>query len=526
MATQSSTEPAKSKLATSKAEGAPALTTVTTSTTTYPSATAVLPVPSSVMGLADVAHAFAAESGKRLEVMQRSQVDSQSGGPTQGAARSKESRDKAQGRTLLTSPARSYALEMWVRIEVSPGNYTSPEDNSYSNNFVVDTLNQAYLGCTGVYLSDGSHIVAFYGKKGAPNPGLTLEQGMEACKIIQEIPQWMGSLAHMKVRAISLQEAKELLAGLKRLEKESLQKAHLELQAQLSAWQLGSTLSAAAKPFVSLATSSGTAMDPSAAPQSLLLREAPTRALYITNEEGTTTDASAPPRSPEWKRGSCGGRRRSASGSQTDSSSAASVISAYGGWKKKKKVGITTKVAIPEFAGKVGHSDPATACRMCVCSITYYRDYYEDSYLMPLVVASVKNDVAGMFDFAKSLYPGDEAGEEDLGQILQKMREHYCGAFTFREQHNSVENLKQGDFEDTANFLVRVTNAVDGLGKDWKGLLTHQELETLQYEVFLNGVNKDVRHILDSEVVKHGQMTPKQMYMAVRCFKTYVARKD
>ena len=70
MATKSSTQPAKLKPATSKAEGAPASTTVTTSTTTHPSATAVLPAPSSVMGLADVAHAFAAESGKRLEVMQ------------------------------------------------------------------------------------------------------------------------------------------------------------------------------------------------------------------------------------------------------------------------------------------------------------------------------------------------------------------------------------------------------------------------------------------------------------------------
>ena len=91
MATKSSTQPAKSKPATSKVEGAPSSRVVTTSTTTYPSATAVLPAPSSVTGLADVAHAFAAESGKRLEAMQQSQVDSRSGSPMQGAARSKES---------------------------------------------------------------------------------------------------------------------------------------------------------------------------------------------------------------------------------------------------------------------------------------------------------------------------------------------------------------------------------------------------------------------------------------------------
>ena len=63
--------------------------------------------------------------------------------------------------------------------------------------------------------------------------------------IIQEIPQWMGSLAQVKVQAVSLQEAKEILAGLKHLEKETLKR----LQAQLSAMQLGSTLSVAAKPF-------------------------------------------------------------------------------------------------------------------------------------------------------------------------------------------------------------------------------------------------------------------------------------
>ena len=91
MATKSSTPPAKSKLATSKVEGASASTIVTTSTSTHPSATAGLPAPSSMMGLAEVAHAFVAESGKQLEAMQRSQVDSWSGGTTQGAARSKES---------------------------------------------------------------------------------------------------------------------------------------------------------------------------------------------------------------------------------------------------------------------------------------------------------------------------------------------------------------------------------------------------------------------------------------------------
>ena len=189
-----------------------------------------------------------------------------------------------------------------VQMEMSPGVFGPPDEGSYSVDFIVDTLNQAYPGCTGVYLSKAGHILAFYGKRGAPNASLTLEQGMEACMIIQEIPRWMGSLAQVKVqavslqeakeilaslaqvkvRAVSLQEAKEILAGLKRLEKENLKR----LQAQLSAMQLGSTLSVTAKPFTPLAASSGTAMAPSGPPRPLAIGDQPTRALYTSDDDG------------------------------------------------------------------------------------------------------------------------------------------------------------------------------------------------------------------------------------------------
>ena len=56
---------------------------------------------------------------------------------------------------------------------------------------------------------------------------------MEACMIIQEIPWWMGSLAQVKVQAVSLQEAKEILAGLKHLEKANLKR--LQVQAVCNA---------------------------------------------------------------------------------------------------------------------------------------------------------------------------------------------------------------------------------------------------------------------------------------------------
>ena len=168
-------------------------------------------------------------------------------------------------------------------------------------------------------------------------------------------------------------------------------------------------------------------------------------------------------------------------------------------------------------------------CARCVCEWLHrkwdgaYRNYYEDHYLFPLVVASVKDAAAEMFDFACSNIRGDS---EDLGQIVQRMREHYCGAFTFREQRIQVENMKQGNSEEAADFLVKVTNAVNGLAKDWKGHLTEEELDTLQYEVFLNGVKKEICHMLDAEAVKHPHMTPDQMYTAVRRFQSYVARNE
>ena len=161
--------------------------------------------------------------------------------------------------------------------------------------------------------------------------------------------------------------------------------------------QLGSTLSVTAKPFTPLAASSGTAMAPSAAPQPLAIGDQPTRALYTSDDDGTTTDVSVvPKKKSSHKRGRRGGRRgrRSLSGSQTDSSSASSVSSRTG-----KKKGVTAKVSIPEYYGKGGHINHVSAFRAWARSITYYRNYYEDHYLFPLVVASVKDDAAEMFDF-------------------------------------------------------------------------------------------------------------------------------
>ena len=89
-----------------------------------------------------------------------------------------------------------------------------PEEESYSADFVLDMLNLTYLGCTGVFLAEPGHAIAFYGYKGSIRAGLIVEQSMEVCKLISSIPIWMGYAAKIKARAISLQEANDMIVGL------------------------------------------------------------------------------------------------------------------------------------------------------------------------------------------------------------------------------------------------------------------------------------------------------------------------
>ena len=139
---------------------------------------------------------------------------------------------------------------------------------------------------------------------------------------------------------------------------------------------------------------------------------------------------------------------------------------------------------------------------------------------MPLVVSSLTGDASDVFYWMHSVTPG---GTQDLSVALQMLREHYCGSFIFREQRNMVKNLCQGAREDATDFMIRVGSSIGNLAKDWKGQLTEAELQSLQYEVSLNGVREEIRHILDSEIARHGQLTPHQMYKAVKRYETYVA---
>ena len=144
---------------------------------------------------------------------------------------------------------------------------------------------------------------------------------------------------------------------------------------------------------------------------------------------------------------------------------------------ERKRMGSSSKIQIPKLGDKKGHPhNVADTFRQWAHCITYYREYYEDSYLMPLVVLSLTGDASGMFDWTCSVYPG---GAQDLSVLLQMLREHYCGSFTFWEQRNMVKNLCQGARKDATDFMIRVGSSIGNLAKDWKGQLTEAELQSL-----------------------------------------------
>ena len=141
-----------------------------------------------------------------------------------------------------------------MEVETHVGVYTTPEEDSYSVDFAIDTLNHAYPGCTGMYLGVAGHMLAFYGKKTNPRAGLPHDQAVVASKAIIDIPTWMGYFARWRVWCVSVSEASEIVAGCKRLEKENWRQARWELQNQFFMMQLDSPLSATARPFQPQAT--------------------------------------------------------------------------------------------------------------------------------------------------------------------------------------------------------------------------------------------------------------------------------
>ena len=448
-------------------------------------------------------------------------------------------------RSTQASPfkLKRYALQIWLEVKVGPGYFLPPEDDSYSTDFALEVLNRAYPGCTAVYLDRGGHMLAFYGRKGSPKAGLIQDVAIEASHAVREIPTWMGLTAKWRVKCVSLAEAKDILAGCKRLEWENRRRECQYFQERFAPMHQPSGLSVNAAPFqpwaaVPMPRPAEMPSDPPEAERrgskdghspsrhsttsSVGKIPSPMRGPYPqTSDDDVTSDGGlVDPSHRKGKRGR--GSRGGRSGEGSDSSHSARSSASRGG-RRKKKDGFSSKIQIPEFGEKKGHSGEVTdAFRQWARCITYYRDYYEDSYLMPLVVSFLTGDASDVFDWILRLNQGEP---QDLTTLLQMLREHYCGSLTFREQRNAIENLHQKSNEAAIDFLIRVGTSVSNLAKDWKDELMECELQALQNEVSLNGVKEEIRHVLDSEMAKRdGHLTPQQMYEAVKKYETYVAR--
>ena len=154
-------------------------------------------------------------------------------------------------RSTPTSPhkPKRYALQIWLEVEVGPGYFLPPEDDSCSTDFALEVLNCAYPGCTGVYLDRGGHMLAFYSQKGSPKAGLIQEVAIEAGLAVREIPIWMGLTARWRVKCVSLAEAKDILAGCKRLEQENQRRERQYFQERFTPLHQPSGLSVTAAPF-------------------------------------------------------------------------------------------------------------------------------------------------------------------------------------------------------------------------------------------------------------------------------------
>ena len=203
----------------------------------------VTPV-SHTIGLAKLTaslEALNAEVDKRLTVVHHTQTSSSSG--ANKIPGSPDTRDPKKTSPAPVHRPRRYALQIWLEIEVSPGLFVPPEDDSYSVNFAMEVINKAYPGCTGMYLDRAGHMLAFYGRKGSTRASLIQEVTIEASQAVSELPTWMGYTARWRVRCISLTEANDILAGCKRLEKENRRQEHLHFQERLASASVHQSLS-------------------------------------------------------------------------------------------------------------------------------------------------------------------------------------------------------------------------------------------------------------------------------------------
>ena len=85
-----------------------------------------------------------AEVDKRLTIVHRAQTSSSSG--ANKIPGSPDTRDQKTSPPPIHRPRR-YALQMWLEVEVGPGLFGPPEDNSYSVDFAMEVINPSFAFC-------------------------------------------------------------------------------------------------------------------------------------------------------------------------------------------------------------------------------------------------------------------------------------------------------------------------------------------------------------------------------------------
>ena len=315
---------------------------------------------------------------------------------------SPNARDNRRSTQASPHKLKRYALQIWLEVEVGPGYFLPPKDDSYSTDFALEVLNCAYPGCTGVYLDRGGHMLAFYGRKGSSKAGLIQDVAIEAGHAVREIPTWMGLTAKWRVKCVSLAEAKDILAGCKRLEQENQRRERQYFQGRFAPLHQPSGLSVNVAPFQPQATmpmprlaempsdqpeaerrGPKAGLSPSRCSTTSSVSKIPSliRGPYPqTSDDDVTSDVGLVDPSSHWK-GRSHGNRGGRSGESSDSSHFIRSSTSRGG-RRKKKDGFSSKIQIPEFGGKKGHSGEVTdAFRQWARCFTYYRDYYEEILL-------------------------------------------------------------------------------------------------------------------------------------------------
>ena len=288
---------------------------------------------------------------------------------------SPKARDNRRSTPASPHKPKRYALQIWLEVEVGPGYFLPPEDDSCSMDFALEVLNRAYPGCTGVYLDRGGHMLAFYGWKGSPKAGLIQEVAIEAGLAVKEIPTWMGLTARWRVKCVSLAEAKDILAGCKRLEQENRRRERQYFQERFTPLHQPSGLSVTAASFQPQAAmpmpmprpaempsdqheaekrGPKTGLSPSrrSTTSSIGKIPSPIKGAYPqTSDDDATSDIGLVDPSSHRKGKRNRGNRGSRGGESSDSSHSARSSTSSGGRRKKKDV-FSSKIQIPEFGGK------------------------------------------------------------------------------------------------------------------------------------------------------------------------------